>query len=107
MNAVVSPEKQKICTDIVEWLSLDFKTHCMVSKKPKSGNFRKDDLNNTLYETLPDNITYEHVKKQILELNEEVKQEYKDKAPKKCEKSNFYILYDPEWSTKLRNRLIL
>jgi hypothetical protein len=108
MNMEVNSDKRQLCENIVEWLSLDYKQHCMKTKKPRIPNFRKDDLTNTLYETIPNNnSTYENVKKQILELNKLTATEFKDKAIKKCEKSGFYILYDKEWTQKLRNRLIL
>ena len=109
MNEVVNTDKRHICESIVEWMSLDYKSHCMTTKKPKRPNFRKDDLINTLYETIPDNstITYEQVKQAILDENKESKDVWEDKAANKCKKSGFYLLYDLKWTEKLRNRLLI
>lgn len=108
LNAEVNKDKRELCENIVEWLANDYKEFSMKSKKPKKPNFRKDDLNNTLYETLPNNVTYELVKQKLLELNEYVKQnidKYETRPAKKCEKYGFYLLYNHNWGSDLKERL--
>ena len=88
LNAEINENKRKICEQIVEWLSTDYKEFCMNSKKPKKPNFRKDDLLDTLYDNVPNgtNLSFDKIKKEILEMNVQAKEKYSERAIKKCNK---------------------
>jgi len=89
----------------VNWLSITYKEFCMNSKKPRKPNFRKDDLLDTLYDTIPNNCSFEQIKYELIEMNKIAKEKYLVKAIKKCEKFNFYLFYETRFQEILLNRL--